>query len=176
MQVFSAEGFHRTSMDEIARAAGVTKPVVYQHFGSKRELYLELLDDVGGRLLAAIAKATAEASNPRQQVEYGFRAYFRFVAAEPAAFTLLFGSGARRDEQFNEAVRRLEADIAEAIAPLIDADIDDEQRLLLAHALVGVAESTSRRWVSGRLDLDPDRVAAQVADLAWSGLRGVRRL
>ncbi len=174
--VFAAEGFHRASMNGIAEAAGVTKPVLYQHFRSKRDLYLELLDEVGGRLLASIAKATAEAGRPREQVERGMLAYFRFVDLEPAAFTLLFGSGARRDEEFADAVRRVEATIAEAIAPLIDADVETEQRLLLAHALVGMAEATSRRWVGGALDLDPERVAAQVADLAWNGLRGVRRL
>jgi AcrR family transcriptional regulator len=51
LEAFSARGFHPTSMHEIAEAAGVTKPVLYQHFSSKRELYLELLDDVAGRLL-----------------------------------------------------------------------------------------------------------------------------
>src|SRR5688572_33467302 len=75
---FGSGGFHRTSMDDVAEAAGVTKPVLYQHFGSKRALFLELLHDVGGRLLDAIAKATAEASGPRQQVEAGFSAYFHF--------------------------------------------------------------------------------------------------
>src|SRR5687768_4632909 len=52
--VFAERGFHPTSMNDLAEAAGVTKPVLYQHFGSKRELYLELLDDVGTRLRTAI--------------------------------------------------------------------------------------------------------------------------
>src|SRR5689334_10531993 len=56
---FAAGGFERTSMDDIASGAGVTKPVLYQHFASKRALYLELLDDVGSRLLETIAEATA---------------------------------------------------------------------------------------------------------------------
>jgi len=62
--VFAASGFHRTSMEEVADAAGVTKPVLYQHFGSKRELYLELLDDVGGRLMATIS-AAVNAGGPK---------------------------------------------------------------------------------------------------------------
>src|SRR5437764_485619 len=49
LEVFAGRGFHAASMAEVAQAAGVTKPVLYQHFGSKRELYLELLDDVGQR-------------------------------------------------------------------------------------------------------------------------------
>ena len=71
LDVFSSQGFHATSMNEIAAAAGVTKPVLYQHFPSKRGLYLELLRDVGDRLMAAIGKATAEAGSPHKQVERG---------------------------------------------------------------------------------------------------------
>lgn len=176
LPIFARQGFHQASMHEIAEAAGVTKPVLYQHFASKRRLYLELLDDVGGRLLDAIAKATSSAASPHRQVEFGFRAYFGFVADDRASFSLLFGSGARRDEEFAEAVRRVEATIAEAIAPLIEADIDPAHRQVLAHALVGLAEGTSRHWVDQELDLDPDLLARQVADLAWAGLRGVHRV
>src|SRR2546425_6955161 len=97
IDVFAAHGFHSTSMEDIADAAGVTKPVLYQHFSSKRELYLELLDDVGRRLMDLIAKAVAAALGPREQVEAGFASYFQFAADHQSAFNLLFGSGARRD-------------------------------------------------------------------------------
>jgi AcrR family transcriptional regulator len=176
LDVFAERGFHATSMNDIAEAAGVTKPVLYQHFGSKRELYLELLGDVGGRLLDEIEKATSSADGPRQQVEAGFVAYFRFVAERHNAFTLLFGSGARRDVEFADAVRRVEDAIAEAIAGLIDADLDPGHRRILAAGIVGVAEGTSRHWVANGLDLDPDVLARQVGELAWAGLRGVRRI
>src|SRR3954469_20295546 len=173
--VFAANGFHQTSMEDVADAAGVTKPVLYQHFGSKRELYLELLDDVGGRLMATISAAVAPAAGPRQQVHAGFLAYFRFVAEHQSAFQLLFGSGARRDEEFADAVRRVETSIAEAIAPPIEVDIDAEHRRTLAQGLVGLAEGTGRHWVAHNLDLDPAVVATWIADLAWGGLRSVRR-
>jgi AcrR family transcriptional regulator len=176
LEVFASQGFHATSMNDIAAAAGVTKPVLYQHFSSKRGLYLELLGDVGDRLMAAIGKATAEAGTPHKQVERGFQAYFRFVSEERDAFVLLFGSGARRDEEFSAAVRSVERTIAEAIAVLIDADIDADHRRNLAFGLVGLAEGTSRHWVDQVLDLDPDRLAKQVADLAWAGLRGIHRI
>ena len=174
-EVFAEQGFHATSMDEVAEAAGVTKPVLYQHFDSKRQLYRELLDDVGQQLLDAIAQATAAAGHPRRQVEAGFGAYFRFVDQRRSAFRLLFGSGARRDEEFADAVRNVEAAIAEAIAALIEADIDTEHRLLLANGIVGLAEGTGRYWLAGELDLDPDVVASRIADLAWAGLRAVHR-
>src|SRR5688500_11530265 len=109
LERFAASGFHATSMDDVAEAAGVTKPVLYQHFRSKRELYLELLEDVGAQLTEAITTATAKAEGPRQQVELGFAAYLQFVAEHDSAFSLLFGSGARRDAEFADAVRRVEA-------------------------------------------------------------------
>ncbi len=174
LEAFAVGGFDRTSMDDIAEGAGVTKPVLYQHFHSKHALYLELLDDVGGQLLDAITKATAAATGPRQQVEAGFSAYFTFVNDQASAFRLLFGSGNRRDRSFSAAVRRVEEAIADAIAALIEADIDEDHRRLLANGIVGLAEGTGRHWVSSGLDLDPDEVARRIADLAWAGLRGIR--
>src|SRR3954452_16359592 len=173
--VFAANGFHQTSMEEVADAAGGTKPVLYQHFGSKRELYREWPDDVGGRLMATIAATVATAAGPRQQVHAGFLAYFRFVAEHESAFQLLFGSGARRDDEFADAVRRVETSIAEAIAPLIEADIDASHRRTLAHGLVGLAEGTGRHWVAEGGELDPEVVSRRIADLAWGGLRTVHR-
>jgi AcrR family transcriptional regulator len=173
---FAATGYHATSMDDVAEAAGVTKPVLYQHFGSKRKLYLELLEDVGAELMAAITEATATAAGPRAQVEAGFSAYLAFVGRRRAAFSLLFGSGARRDEEFADAVRRVESSIANAIAALIDVDVDDAHRHTVAHALVGMAEGAVRHAIANGRPLDPERMARQLADLSWAGLRGVRRV
>jgi AcrR family transcriptional regulator len=174
LEVFAVRGFHPTSMNDLAEAAGVTKPVLYQHFGSKRELYLELLEDVGGRLREAIAKATSEAAGPREQVERGFAAYFRFVAEHQAAFQVLFGGGTRRDEEFATHARRVEENIADFIATLIDVDgLDPNARRLLAHGIVGLAEGVGRHWLHEGLQGDPDELAARIAELAWAGLRGI---
>ncbi len=178
-------------MDEVAEAAGVTKPVLYQHFRSKRLLYLELLDDVGNQLLEEITKAVASAASPRQQVQSGFAAYYQFVADRESAFQLLFGSGARPDGDFSEAVRRVEDTIAAWVASLIEADLEDEHRLFLAHGIVGLAESTSRRWVLQRAaarqlaaetgtevpddDGTANILARRMAEVTWAGLRGVHR-
>ena len=175
LEVFAERGYHGASMAEIAEAAGVTKPVLYQHFRSKRELYLELLADVGQRLLEEVQKATAAAGGPSQQVASGFAAYFRFVADNESAFRLLFGGDGREaDPQFADAVRRVEDAMADAIAALIEADIDDDHRRLRAYGVVGLAEATSRHWVlSGRRE-DVDTLSRRVADLTWAGLRGIR--
>jgi AcrR family transcriptional regulator len=184
VDVFAERGFHGTSMDEVAEAAGVTKPVLYQHFDSKRELFLELLDDVGSHLVRAVTAAVGGASGPRQQVEAGFEAYFDFVTQQTNAFRLLFGGGARRDEEFNDAVRRVEDVMAAAVAALIETDISDDHRQLLGYGIVGLAEVSSRQWASSHpideLDetdraAEATRLARRVSELAWAGLRGVHR-
>src|SRR5688572_25064002 len=173
LEAFAGGGFHRTSMNDLAEAAGVTKPVLYQHFRSKRALYLELLEDVGEQLRDAIDKATTEAGTPREQVHAGFRAYFEFVATQQLAFQLLFGSGARRDEEFADAVRHVEVSIADSIAALIVVEgLDDDRRRLLAHGIVGLAEGTSRHWLANGMNGSANVLAEQVAALAWAGLRG----
>lgn len=172
---FAAKGFHATSMDEIAEAAGVTKPVLYQHFASKRRLYLELLDDVGGQLMAAIADATSGASGPRAQVEAGFAAYVAFMTGRRQAFPLLFGSGARRDTEFADAVKKVEESIAEAIAELIAVNLGEVQRRILATAIIGMAEGVLRHWIADEASVSPEVLVRQMSDLAWGGLRSVGR-
>lgn len=178
LAAFSEGGFHGTSMDDVASAARVTKPVLYQHFGSKRDLYIELLDDVATRLVEEIADATAHAASPRLQVEAGLTAYFDFVDRSEAAFRLLFGGGSKRDEDFASKVAQVEDVIAELIAGLITAEIPPGQKLALAHGIVGMAETTCRHWLRARANdpataPTPTEVALQLAELAWGGLRGV---
>ncbi|MDZ7732286.1 MAG: TetR/AcrR family transcriptional regulator [Acidimicrobiia bacterium] len=178
LELFASKGYHQASMHEIAEAAGVTKPVLYQHFASKEELYLELLRDVSTRLNQAVSEATASAAGPREQVENGFRAFFRFVADKPARFGILFAEATRRIPEFHTEVARIERTISSNIASLIVVEgMDDEHRQLLAYGIVGMAEVTCRQWTEGGVDVDDsDALAAQVAELAWTGLRGVRQV
>ncbi len=173
IQVFARSGFHGTSMNDIADAAGVTKPVLYQHFDSKQDLYLALLDEVGHRMLDRISAAQAGATTGRALTELGFHAYFEWVADDHDAFLLLYGTRANRDEESTVAVRRITAEAARAIEPLIAANIAPEHRRTLAHGLVGLAEGVSRHLVERGERFDPKVLGDQVANLAWAGLRGV---
>src|ERR1700681_1629000 len=150
LTLFARRGFNATTMDDIAEAAGVTKPLLYQHFASKRALYLELLDSVSHTMLEAIGKAIAAAGGPRQQVEGGFAAYFHLVVSHADAFHLLFGSEVPNDPELSRAVRNVEDSIAEAIDVLIDAGLEEDHRGLLAYAAVGMAEGASRRLLAPR--------------------------
>jgi len=175
MDVFAREGYHQTSMNDVAEAAGITKPVLYQHFASKRELYLALIEEAGARLLTAVTDPQIATTSGRRRTELGFVAYFRWVHDDNDAFQLLFGGGSRRDPEFSEAAGRFTSMIADVIEPLITADIDAEHRRTLAHAIVGLAEGVSRRLIRMGGNFDPEIVARQVSDLAWAGLRAAQR-
>ncbi|HEY6318599.1 MAG TPA: TetR/AcrR family transcriptional regulator [Acidimicrobiia bacterium] len=173
--VFADRGFHATSMDDIAAAAGVTKPVLYQHFPSKRGLFIELLDDLGRQLLVELEHATSSAHSGRERVEAGFAAYFRFVTGNEAAFRVLFGASARNDSDFADVIERLLDEVAYAVSLLIDIEGTVEHRRVLAHALIGIAEATSRDTLTDDgTDLDGEQLARWVSELAWFGLRGIR--
>jgi AcrR family transcriptional regulator len=174
IDAFAVKGYHATSMSDVAEAAGVTKPVLYQHFSSKRALYLEVLNDVGCRLRQCIEKATADAPTPREQVERGLAAFFQFVAEEEAAFTLLFGGGTRRDEEFAAAAAGVEHSIATSIAALLEVPrLGKAERELLAFAIIGLAEGTSRHWIANGRHPAAAELSDLVSHLAWAGLRGL---
>ncbi len=172
--VFAIEGFHESSMNCIASAAGVTKPVLYQHFESKRDLYRAVLCEIGADLHDTVAKATAEAGGPRQQIEAGFGAYFGWVAENSNAFHVLFGNDTRRDPEFADEARRVESSIAEIVAHHITVEsLPPDHRLVLGNAIVGMAESACRYWLANDVAVDAPTLAADISRLAWAGLRGV---
>jgi AcrR family transcriptional regulator len=179
LELFAQRGYRATTMDDIAERAGVTKPLLYQHFSSKRALYLELVDSIAQDLLTAIRRAVIRAEGPRQQVELGFAAYFQLVVSNEAEFRLLYGRDHADDQELGRALRTVEDAIAEAIDPLINAGLDDDHRRLLAYGIVGMAEGASRHFMANRpvtdaeADEEARRLAGRMADLAWAGLRSV---
>jgi AcrR family transcriptional regulator len=181
-ELFGTRGYRHTSMEDIAEAAGVTKPVLYQHFPSKQKLYVELLQAVGGELVTAVSAAATEPT-PRRRVQAGLAAYFRFVSEQTSAFQLLFGTRAAGNDEFAEVIYRWEDELAAVMSGLLDVAHAVHERPMVASAVVGAAEITARDWIAsarqaqpaaGQLPrLDPndgDAVARQLADLLWGGL------
>lgn len=173
--VFADRGFSATIMDDVAYAAGVTKPVLYQHFESKRALFIAVLEDCGERLISSILSATREGETLREQMTKGFRAYFNFVKHDDAGFRLLFGSSARNDTDFAEVTNRVLERFADSVTSLIIEDVPPEERKLLAHALIGMAESAARyTYLSGETSkVSDEQLNEWVSTLAWKGLRGI---
>src|SRR5258707_9736425 len=168
--LFARSGFHDTSMDDIAEGAGVPKPVLYQHFPSKKALYGELLEDTGRRLLDHLARATSRATSGRERVEAGFRAYFQFAVGDRSSFRLLFGASIRSDPDFARTVDEVLRAAADTISTLIEIPASDEQRRGLASAPVGLAETAGPRALTQPKG-DGDELGPWGARVARVGLR-----
>jgi AcrR family transcriptional regulator len=175
IDAFAKSGYHSTSMNDVAAAAGVTKPVLYQHFDSKRALYIALLDDVGDRITSAVLEATKNTDSGKETTRLGFVAYFTWVAEHPREFQLLFGSNDRTDVEFTAMTRKLESSLAEAIAPLITAGIDAQHQRTLALGLIALAIGVSQHLIAEGKRFNPETIAEQVFQFAWAGLRSVGR-
>jgi len=170
LATFAARGFHATSMNELAEAAGVTKPVLYQHFPSKRDLYLELMEDVSSRLGERIRREVDAADGAEERLAAGLTAYFAFVAEQRPAFALLFGRGAPREPEFVRAVRLTEARIAATIADLLGDHLTPADTRYLAAGILGLAEGTVRHWLRDPESPAPAELGRRTAGLLFAGL------
>src|ERR1051325_3149132 len=94
-QVFVAQGYHAAAMDDIAERAGVSKPVLYQHFPGKLELYLALLDTHCDALVDRLRRALGATNDNKERIRGCTEAYFEFVDHESEAFRLVFESDLR---------------------------------------------------------------------------------
>ena len=176
-RVFAERGFTATTMDDVARAAGFTKPILYQYFDSKTNLYREIVAETAARLLSQLEAAVETTTSPRERIEVAFRVYFDTVVSEPDAFRILF-IHAHEGETATE-LRNLELGLVSFIEPYITVEISDDHRRQLAAGVVGIAEGTALAWLvqsrnnaSNHAD-EAARLAARAATLAWGGLRAV---
>ena len=172
--VFVAQGFHAAAMDDIADRAGVSKPVLYQHFPGKRELYLALLEEQVSELADRVAEAMAATDNNRSRVDAAVGAYFDFIDAEGEAFRLVFESDLRNDPDVRDAVDRGARQCIEAIAEVIGAETgaDRERALLLAAGLTGLAETSARWWLPRKGTVSREEAVSLISSLAWRGISG----
>lgn len=171
-RVFARSGFHETSMNDVAEEAGVTKPVLYQHFASKRDLYHAVIADVGLRLNESVMKVASSAESPREAVELGFRAYVNFVEEDPDGFVVLFGGSSREDKEWAAIAARVEQSVADSIAALLAAEgMSEPHRQAVAHGVVGLAEGMVRYWKRNP-SLDREELTRDLSTLVWAGLRG----
>ncbi|HVQ89109.1 MAG TPA: TetR/AcrR family transcriptional regulator [Actinomycetes bacterium] len=176
-EVFVASGYHAAAMDDIATRAGVSKPVLYQHFPGKLELYLALLDASADSLVAAIKAALESTSDNGLRVEATVRAYFDYVSDDAGAFRLVFESDLTAEPSVRERVDRVNHACATAVSEVIaeDTGFNEEAAMLLAAGLTGAAQVAARWWLTHEGQL-PRRAAEDlVSALSWRGISGFPR-
>lgn len=174
MEVFVARGYHAAAMDEIAERAGVSKPVLYQHFPGKQELYLALLDESVESLLDAVRTALRSTNDNRQRVSATFSAYFEYIAEHRGTFRLVFESDFTNDPAVRERLDKADRECSDMVSQVIkeDTGLTDDEAHLLGIGLLGMAQVSARYWL-GTLGSIPREAAEQlVARLAWRGISG----
>jgi AcrR family transcriptional regulator len=177
LDVFVAQGYHAAAMDDIADRAGVSKPVLYQHFPGKLDLYLALLDQSCDTVVEACRQALASTDDNKQRVQATMHVFYDYVANAHGAFRLVFESDLTSEPAVRHRVDRVTSDCAEMIARVIHEDtaLPDPQARLLAVSLVGMAQVSARYWLDDPGGIDQHSAAMLVSSLAWRGIRGFPR-
>ncbi|MBB1246467.1 TetR/AcrR family transcriptional regulator [Streptomyces durbertensis] len=173
-EVFVAQGYHAAAMDDIAERAGVSKPVLYQHFPGKLDLYMALLDQHCEALIQAVRDALGSTTDNKLRVAATMDAYFQFVENEGGAFRLVFESDLTNEPAVRERVDKVSLECAEAVSEVIAEDTDQpaEQAMLLATGLTGMAQITARYWLGSGRKIPRDAAAQLISSLAWRGIAG----
>ena len=173
-EVFVAQGYHAAAMDEIAERAGVSKPVLYQHFPGKLELYLALLDESVDALSATVRAALESTTDNKQRVTATFTAFFDFVGSTGQAFRLVFESDLRNEPAVRARLERSTRNCAEMISQIIreDTGLGADEASLLGMGLVGMAQVAATYWLSMDQAIPKDAAEQLIGRLAWRGISG----
>ncbi len=177
LDVFVAQGYHAAGMDDIAERAGVSKPVLYQHFPGKLDLYLALLDKACDQVLEAVREALSRTTDNTERVKATTEAFYAYVADPGGAFRLVFESDLTSEPAVRERVDRATLACADAIAEVIadDTGFPPEASRLLAVALVGMSQVSARFWLSAAGEIPREQAIELISSLAWRGIRGFPR-
>ncbi|MFD0416207.1 TetR/AcrR family transcriptional regulator [Streptomyces alboflavus] len=173
-EVFVAQGYHAAAMDDIAERAGVSKPVLYQHFPGKLDLYLALLDQHCENLLQAVRAALASTTDNKQRVGATMDAYFGYVEDDGGAFRLVFESDLTNEPAVRERVDKVTLECAEAICEVIaeDTGLSKSESMLLASGLGGLSQVVARYWLHSDGGVPREKAVQLLTSLAWRGIAG----
>ena len=176
LDAFADGGYHETSLDAVAERAGISKALIYEHFGSKRELHGALLETYVGELLGAVLEAAQAVGPGEERLAAGADAFLRFVERRREAWRLLVRNPGEPDVV--SSVGRLQEEAGEAIAALIEADAPAELQHdpkfagigieMLAQQLVGALRALANWWDDHR-DVPREGVLAMFMEFAWLG-------
>ena len=170
--IFVAQGYHAAAMDDIADRAGVSKPVLYQHFPSKLDLYLALLAESADEMVRLVQNALHGTEDNDKRVHLAVQAYFSFVADNDQAYRLIFESDLRGQVQVEQIVDRATDSCIAAITDTITTDtgVDPERARLLAAALVGLSQVSARYWLTQSPGVPRAEAIELLSTLAWRGI------
>ena len=171
-EVFIEKGYHNTAMDDIALRAGISKPIVYQYFTSKRELYLGLLDDAVNVWVEGITEAIAAETDNRKRVTAAIKYYFDKVDDTDRSYRLIFETDFTADPD----VRARVEDVISQVSRIVGVEISQQTNLssgeanILAAGLCGMAQAAAWRWIKLGRPVSKEQAIRGVTYLGWEGL------
>ena len=168
-QLFAERGFARTSMEELARRAGVTKPVIYELFESKDGLFRACVDRAIERMAASIVEAFRSETEPEARLRAGGLAFLRFARDNRVAWDLMAMQGRFADQA--QAVRRDQAQLIRALTAEIAPEGTDPQELEAVAYAVNSAYEGAAHWMWEHPDAPVEQVADWIVALLLPGLR-----
>jgi AcrR family transcriptional regulator len=172
-RVFGTSGFHAVSMEAVAKEAGVTKPILYDHFPSKKDLYLALIDADLAVLHEEVRKALVAPTGNRERIRASFQAYFDFVDEHAEGFRLLMQEAVGADKEFRLRVGEVRDQILAEVADLIVREsrgrLDRDHAEIVALALIGMVETVAQRDPGGSSKKRLEAIDLLVR-LAWRGI------
>ena len=171
--LFAERGYDGTSVEEVASRAGVSKPVVYEHFGGKEGLYAVVVDREVQRLLDAFTSALS-GSHPRELLEQATLALLTYIEDQADGFRILVRESPVGLERTGGGFATIISDIASQVEHILGGEfkrLGYETKLagLYSQALVGMVALTGQWWLDHRKP-KRDEVAAHLVNLAWNGL------
>jgi AcrR family transcriptional regulator len=169
---FVDQGYHAAAMDDIAERAGVSKPVLYQHFPSKLELYLALVEEAADELVLQVRRAIASTDDNDIRVHRTVEAIFDFVGGTDQVHRLVFESDLSGSPDVIRVVAAMTEACIEAItAPITtDTGVDTARGRLLAAGLVGLSQVSARYWLAQEVVVPQSEAVELVYTLAWRGI------
>ena len=173
--VFVDRGFHAAGMDEIADRAGVSKPVLYQHFSSKQDLFLAVLAQHVDVLVSGVRQALRTTTDNRQRLRAAVQAFFDFIEHDSQGYRLIFENDYISEPQVAAQVKVATEACTDAVFDLIsrDSGLEAHRARMIAVGLVGISVDCARYWLdSDRPVTKEDAVEGTVA-FAWGGLSHV---
>jgi AcrR family transcriptional regulator len=173
-EVFVAQGYHTAAMDDIAERAGVSKPVLYQHFPGKLDLYLALLDEGIAVLLERLRVALESTHDNKQRVHGAVSAYFAFVDDPDGAYRLVFESDLTNEPAVRARVESADSGCSLMLSRVIaeDTGLASDDAELLASGLLGMAQIAARRWLRETPPVPRQAAVDLIAGLGWRGIGG----
>ncbi|MCU1587959.1 MAG: regulatory protein TetR [Frankiales bacterium] len=169
-QVFVELGFGNASVEDVADSAGVTKPVIYDHFGSKDGLLAAVVARLGDQMLEQTTAAAGSVDAPEDALREGLVSYFRFVDRYAGAWSLLLREVAPGTLASAEAdrVRAAQVDMIAALVSLHLPAHDAERAFVYAHVVSGASERLAAVRLTGK-KVSAQRAATLLMDVLWTG-------